>query len=285
MYSAKIVTDKGETFEFGYEYGTLFDIDPLNGINVDISTSQGFQQVGETIESQSVTGVSRTISGVIIGDAIQIGRKMLSVLTMFTTGKLYFNNSYFCNICISKTPYITKPISGRVKFSTMVYCNVPYWMDIRQSEYVLGGWEPTFKLPITYSNEEPHTFGIHDNNAFVNCFNSGDVRQPITLRFTAYSQATNFGIENAQTLEKILLNDSLLAGDIVTVENVGGRLTVTRERNGAKTNIFSVLDDSSRLFWVEPGDNVFKIIADTGVDQVRVSVSFYPGYVGVLDGN
>ena len=56
MYEARFETEDGRSFRFGYPYGSVFSIDPLSELDVALSTSQGFQQVGVTVESADVGG-------------------------------------------------------------------------------------------------------------------------------------------------------------------------------------------------------------------------------------
>ena len=56
----KIVTDAGAVLHLGWDYDAPYFLDPLNGIDVDLKTAQGVNQVGDTVEGQSVSGVSRT---------------------------------------------------------------------------------------------------------------------------------------------------------------------------------------------------------------------------------
>ena len=46
MYNATIQTKDGKQLDLGFEYGIVFDISPLSGVDVDIATSQSFQQIG-----------------------------------------------------------------------------------------------------------------------------------------------------------------------------------------------------------------------------------------------
>ena len=63
----KIVTDAGAVLHLGWDYDTPYFLDPLNGIDVDLKTAQGVNQVGDTVEGQSVSGVSRTLDVVFWG--------------------------------------------------------------------------------------------------------------------------------------------------------------------------------------------------------------------------
>ena len=81
-------------------------LDPLNGVDVDLQTAQGVNQVGDTVEGQSVSGVSRTLSVVFWGrDALTRARAFTKKLPYFTKGTLYFGDHYFTRFVLQKLPY------------------------------------------------------------------------------------------------------------------------------------------------------------------------------------
>lgn len=51
MFDAIFKASNGLTFSFGYKAGVLWSITPLGDLPVDLETSQGYQQVGATVES------------------------------------------------------------------------------------------------------------------------------------------------------------------------------------------------------------------------------------------
>ena len=61
MFDAIFKASNGLTFSFGYAAGVLWSITPLGDLPVDLETSQGYQQVGATVESRSISGVTRTV--------------------------------------------------------------------------------------------------------------------------------------------------------------------------------------------------------------------------------
>lgn len=276
MYNARIETDAGKSVRLGYDYGNIFDISPLSGVDVNLGTSQGFQQIGETVETQSVQGITRTISGTFTGaDPESAARVMLRALPIFTTGRLVFDDRYFCRIHIKKTPYVHRNSVGKYTFSMMVYCETPYWLDIRSEQYVMGGYTAAFSFPVIY---DAHVFGVSDESAFTNCINNGAIEVPFTARFTTDTETSKFGIININTLERLTLNTTLLQGESVTVSRENGRLYVQR----GDEDIFAVLDESSDLFMMHPGDNVLRMTAETGLGGLRVSISYNAAEIGVI---
>ena len=66
MYNARFEADNGKVFRFGEN--NVFDINVGDGISVNLNTSQGFANVGEVLEGQSVKGRTLNITGVLYGD-------------------------------------------------------------------------------------------------------------------------------------------------------------------------------------------------------------------------
>ena len=211
MYNAKIITDSGSIFEFGYENGIVFDIKPLSGIDVSLNKSQGFNQIGESIEAQSVKGLRRTIKGIIFKDADEISEMMLSALPAFTTGRLIYNDTYYCDIVVDKTPAISHPIGKKCTFTMSVYCATPFWYTLNQEEFVINEWVPAFSFPVTYDS---HKFGTKSADAAINAYNNGDIETPFEVVFKCMlNSVSNFGIIDMLTLEKLSIKATLEQGE------------------------------------------------------------------------
>lgn len=282
MYEARFLnTSTGRSFRFGFPYGTVFDIDPLDGVGVDISTSQGFQQVGVTVEGKSVGGTQRQIKGQIIGPANIVKRDMMQVFSPMASGKLFFNEKYYCDAVVKTTPSFG---AGRrdVPFVVELYCPVAYWYDVSEHGYIVGGYTPAFRFPVNYA--KPHRFGIRNPSAFINCYNGGVAALPYTATFTALADVENYGIVNAVTLQELKINDTLHTGERTVVRRDNGRLIVEKTIDGVTTDIFSALDEDSNLMTMQPGNNPVKVMADSGADSLVVSVAFSDAFAGVYDG-
>ena len=99
----KIVTDAGAVLHLGWDYDAPYLLDPLNGADVDLQTAQGVNQVGDTVEGQSVSGVSRTLSVVFWGSrALDTAPNFARKLPYYTTGTMYFGDAYFTRFVVQK---------------------------------------------------------------------------------------------------------------------------------------------------------------------------------------
>lgn len=277
MYTAKIVTDSGKTFDFSYRNGVVFDIAPLSGMDVNVGTSQGFGQIGETVESTSVKGIRRTISGVITDPAS--AKMMLTALPAFTSGRLYFNDAYYCPVTVQKTPTITKTRSGKMSFMMQVFCESPFWFRSKETSALLTGTTPLFSFPVLYDS---HKFGESKENAFTNVFNYGDISVPIDLRFSSKGSVKNYGIANARTGAILRFEDTLASGERLHFYRRSGKIVAEKTVDGETSGAVAYLSDDSTLFDLSVGDNVLTVTADEGLSYLRASVQFNAAYMGVI---
>lgn len=278
MYSAKFESSDGKIFGFGYEYGVVFDIDPLSELDVDIGSNQGFGQIGETVQTQSLSGVNRTIEGRILDGSLKDA--MLSIFSPFSSGRLVFQGKWFCDCVVKKAPAIR--VSGiDVTFSLMLFCPSPYWKSVSKSYYSMGVIVPAFSYPCTLTT---HTFGTKNDNAFVNVLNKGERTSDFTISFTASLPVETYGLVDVITGSFIKIHDELQVGERTVIRRDNGMLRVQKETPEGGVDIFSDLDEDSTLFYLEKGDNVLAMTADTGLSYLSCEISFFAARSGVYDG-
>lgn len=283
MYNAQFQSKDGTTFSFGLEWGTAFDVDPLSGVDVKVSTSQGFQQIGNTITGSSVEGVKRQITGIITDKSNdkQIARRMQKVFSAFTNGRLIVGDRY-CDAVVQKTPEFLRVKQGWLTFSLQIFCPSPYWMSTASTIKRLGGYIPSFRFPVNYS--VPHRFGVKTASAFFNCYSAGEANVPYKAQFTALGTVRNFGLIDIYTMDFIKIYDEIIPGDIVTVGREDGRLYVRkRTADGIEQDIFAKMDESSTLYYLRAGDNVLKATAEDGEEMLVLYMEYTDAFLGVID--
>ena len=79
VFDAVFTSSTGQSFAFGYKASVLWSCDPLGDLPVDLETSQGYQQVGAPVESRSISGVTRTITGRILRNVDYCKRQLRDV--------------------------------------------------------------------------------------------------------------------------------------------------------------------------------------------------------------
>ena len=278
----QLVTDAGVTLNLGWDYGIPYNIDPLNGVDVNLQLSQGVNQVGQTVEGQTVAGVYREIVADFWGaNGNADAERFLQTLTYQTSGVLYFGDKWFARFVVSKTPY-TVQIHGFPRLDMMLFCPKPFWYGLDASSYTLGGYSAAFSFPVNYA--QPHPFGVRNSIAMVNVRNAGALPVPFTATLRATdTQVTNPRITNLLTGQSIGFLTTLTPGQTLEIyRTTTDQLAVKRIEGQTEENVFALLDEDSDLVELAPGDNLLKMDADTGADALQATVSFYPMYSGIL---
>lgn len=278
MYNARIDTDLGRSAFFGYEHGVLFDIEPLSGIPVNIATSQGFQQVGQTVENQSVSGIVRNISGKVLNDTS--AQFLIEALPVFTKGKLWVNDKYFCEIHVNHSPEFKRSKNGDLRFTMSVFCATPFWFDGETKSQTIIQYRSYFNFPVNY---DTHKFGEQIVGDYVNIRNVGLIDTPMRVTFFANSTVQNFQIENIATGEVLQIEEELAVGETITMYHSQGRILLEKQTAyGEKIDIFYALSDESNLFWLHPGDNYYRKAAASGENVLNAIISYNAPYMGVI---
>lgn len=276
----KLVTDAGAVLHLGWDYNTPYNIDPLNGIDVDIQTAQGINQTGVTVERQSVSGVSRTLSVVFWGShAYDNARHFAKKLPYYTTGTMYFGDAYFTRFVVQKTPYFSR-YDPDPRCELMLYSPKPFWYSLTETARVLGGYQPAFRFPVCYDS---HTYGIRQDGEAAVLRNDGSLPVPFTATLTCSMPVVHPKVVDLNTGAFIGFDLTLEDGDTLEIyRSTSDRLACTLTRQGKTENIFSKLDMGSTLTELQPGDNVLSMQAESGASYLQAAVSFYPMEAGIL---
>ena len=233
----KIVTDAGAVLHLGWDYDIPYFLDPLNGVDVDLQTAQGVNQVGDTVEGQSVSGVSRTLSVVFWGrDALTRARAFTKKLPYFTKGTLYFGDHYFTRFVLQKLPYFSS-YTPDPRCELMLYSEKPYWYDLNAVSSVLGGYEPAFRFPVCYDS---HIYGIKRDGTAAVLRNEGSLPVPFTATLTCSMPVVHPRVVDLRDGAFIGFDLTLQDGDRLEIyRSTTDRLACTLTRAGVTENIFA----------------------------------------------
>ena len=264
----KIVTDAGAVLHLGWDYDAPYVLDPLNGVDVDLQTAQGVNQIGDTVEGQSVSGVSRTL------DVVFWGAYALDNARAFSK-KL----PYFTRFVLQKTPYFSS-YTPQPRCSLMLYSEKPFWYDLNAVSSVLGGYEKAFRFPVCYDS---HIYGIKRDGTAAVLRNEGSLPVPFTATLRCDMPVTHPKVVDLQTGAFIGFDLTLQPDETLEIyRSTSDRLACTLTRAGVTENIFAKLDEDSTLTELQPGDNMLSMQAENGSGYLQASVSFYPMEAGIL---
>lgn len=281
MYEVVFESDLGKKYVFGKNGNTVFDMDFGEGMSVDIGTSQGFSQIGETVENRSVAGRTIKVNGTIYGNDIASRKRVMrNILAPFASGRLIFE-SYYTKVYVKTAPTFS-PVRDDGRFSMQFFAPFPFFYGKEESSVELGGVTPLFKFPVNYAI--PHKFGEKANEKYSNIVNAGDVKVPFRISLSSNGTSTNPVISNLTTFEFLKLNGVLNAGDSIDIyRDEGNVMRVELLSAGVKYDATSWVDEDSTLFELNVGDNLIAANDDEGGAGLTARFSFNPAVAALYE--
>lgn len=281
MYNVVFENDNGSKYYFGVNGTTAFDMDLGNGVPVDIGTSQGFSQVGETMQSRNISGRTISVKGAVYGNVQERKKFMRNVISPFSSGRLVFEGQYYIRVCVKSAPSFSS-VKNDSRFTMQFFAPYPFFKSIEEKNVEIGSIKPLFSFPVNYSI--PHKFGEKGSSRYKNIYNDSDVSIPFSLRLSSSGTSTNPVISNLQTFKTLKLNGALNAGDFVDIyRNEDNVLRAIMTSDGVQSDVIYWIDESSDLFELVVGDNLISATDDEGGLSLTAKITYNPVVVAVYE--
>lgn len=281
VYSAVYISDSGGKYVFGKDGLTMFDMNVGDGVSISLGTSQGFSQVGETIESQTVSGRVINVSGVVYGDVSERKRTMRKVIAPFTSGRLIFQGTHYTRVTVKAAPSFS-PVKEDGRFSLQFFAPFPFFYSIDTKGTTIGGVAPLFSFPVNYA--ESHQFGEKAFERYTNVLNTGDVKVPFSVTLQSTGKSSNINIANLETFEFLKINGTLNADDVLNIyRDAQNILRAELQTNGRVEDVISWIDEDSALFELNVGDNLILATDDEGGANLITRFTYNPAVVALYE--
>lgn len=273
----KYVNSLGQSIVFDYAHGYLISKpDGIDTISVTANTAQGIGQVGATVQSKAIQTRPITINGKVIGDNAQaLKDALMTVVRPDLTGVLYAGD-WHIDVIVTASPTIGASKHG-APFQLGLLAPYPYWESGERKAVPLRGVQNGFKFPWNIS--KTYYFGKISLFKYIILRNLGQFDVPFTLEIKCIGEtASNIGIENMLTGETLRLEKTLVEDEHIVIQTSHGKTTVTSSKDG---DCRGALTLESTLYRIHTGDNAWKPTADSGLENVEMSVSFAEESAGV----
>lgn len=221
MFSVIFENDNGKKFAFGKNGGNWFGMNIGEGMEIALGRSQGFSQIGDTVETQSVEGRIIDVTGQFFGDIVGGKNRLRNVCAPLTTGRLIFQGTHFIRVWVKAAPSFSA-VKRNGLFKMQFYAPFPFFSELEERCHTIGGTVPGFRFPVNYAR--PHRFGTRDNKRYINIFNPGDVRVPFRLTIRTEGTSTNAVVTNLATFAFLKINGRLTVGEYVTIFRDAGNV-------------------------------------------------------------
>lgn len=273
MFEVIFEADNGKKFTFGRGGSNYFGMSIGNGMDVALGTSQGFSQIGETVQTQAVNGRTIDVTGELYGDIAQRKNALRNTCPPLTSGRLVFQKSYFIRVYVKAAPSFSAK-RGNGLFKMQFFAPFPYFSSLEEKAYSIGAVTKQFRFPVNYST--PHRFGTRSAAKAVTIPNDGDVPVPFRMDIRATGACSNVKVTNLNTLAFLKITGDLSAGDRVTVyHDQDNALRAELTSGGVTTDILSRVDDDSTLFELAAGNNLLAATDDNGGAGMSVQFTFH----------
>jgi hypothetical protein len=269
----------------------LSKIAGFGGAKNDVNTVKSPDQDGETDVNASLEKSERTITGTIIAaNARQLEEYHRELITAFSTKQsgvleyIYGDVDKSCS-CKVESVAFGEIDGGTQEYDITILCPNPFWQDISPTVDEIALWLPEFEFLLPDGFEFPDDgmeFGERAESLIVDVQNPGDVPCGMKIIFTATGTLENPSVLNVNTREYFKMLKTMHAGEMIEINTKFGEKAVTGYLNGDSLNYFNDADlPASTFLQLQPGSNPIRYNADSGLDNLNVTIRYSPQYLGV----
>lgn len=274
MFETIFEADNGKKFTFGRSGGNIYGMSIGDGLSVALGTSQGFSQIGETVETKGVGGRTIDVTGELYGNIEERKNALSNVCAPLTSGRLVFNKAHFIRVHVKSAPTMS-PKKGNGRFKMQFYAPFPFYSTIDEKSCSLGEVVPMFRFPINYSGL--HTFGKKTGAKATNVENDGDVRVPFRVTIRATGDSSNVTITNLKNRKYLRINENMHLGDQIEIyRDQDNAVRAELTSAGETSDILAKIDEDSTLFELETGENLLNASDNEGGANLSVQFTYYP---------
>lgn len=173
-----------------------------------------------------------------------------------------------------------------------ILCPKSYFTDTLPEIKSFSSIVPAFSFPFSNNNYTQPLLKMGDINleTLIGIYNKGDVETGVLIKIHFVGAATDIEIINNKTNGSIFIDTTKLeaitgsaigSGDDIFISTVKGNKYAIILQNGNIYNILNSIIDGIEWFELEPGDNNFTYLAETGIENIQFSFIFDILYQGV----
>lgn len=251
------------------------DADGLGGSSADIYTSQKAARPGAKITGKHVIAKPITLYGKIndeVADYADARKMLLRTIRAGIEVTLVYECSDYTRSISGVIQTAPDPRLGIYSdFKITCFCGSPFWRGgVDKLVTHIASWEPNIIFPITIP-EEGLAFAIQSASLLAHIVNDGDEELPLTIVITALAAVDNPSLINVVTQEQMIVETSMIEGDVITIETDDDLMTATLLRDGVETNIFNLVPEDAAWLKLAVGENYLRAGASNS-DYVTIDL-------------
>lgn len=273
--------EQGDTIEFTYNSSPvrLLETSGFASADYTVNTTQNSGQDGETYNGSTANKRNIIITAEIYDDYKKQRDKLYSFFQPRSFGTVY----YYDENKGRKAGYYVEKVeieeAGIIRTTTIsLICPDPKFYALEDDITSLAVWEGCIEFPLELS--EPFEVTKKINTLIGNVTNNSYVTQGLTIRFTATGTVVNPSLYDVNRHNKMQINITMHSGDVIIVTTADGNKRVKLTSGGITKNINNLMAYPPVWLKAYQGDNLFRYDADSGIDNLSVSIKHTEAYWG-----
>ena len=277
---------KGDMITFTYKPPFLLSI--CDGFHETVGTVNSVSSaygVGTTWNGTSIGQRDLTIKGTIT-DNIQENRLLLyDMFPLNSEGTLYYYEGDIERkiTCLVEKVSIPEKKGFTRDFSISLVCPNPRFSALAATILSMATWAPAFNFPLIIPENEGIQFGIKNTTSMGTTENTTEIDYGMTIKFKANDTVKNPYLFNVTTRDIIQIEKTMSAGDqIIITTHIDNKNVIYKNAvTGEEENINYLIMYGSKYLQVPSGTNTFRSGADSGEDNLEITIEFLPEYEAV----
>lgn len=270
----------GQEIEFKYGFPLwVKEVEGISETKFDIQTEKpsdfdGEIYMGSTAEMRNIVIVAQ-----IKNDHLFWRERMFSFFQPRSKGTLY----YYDRDKEKKIDYYVEEInfnfSGFVReVEVSLVCPNPLFQSVKDELTQMAVWQGLIQWPLNL----PPTWKVGEkvSTLIANVVNTSNVTRGLTIKFMAGGTVINPSLFDINRQRGLKVQIEMHLGDVLEITTGNGNKRVRLIRDGVTSNINYLWEFGSTWLQAEPGDNVYRYDAETGIDVLSVSIISTPLYWG-----
>ena len=272
----------GEQISFGWTTPLwIASIDGL-GTDYDVYTSKDSGQDGENYNGSDAKKRNIVISLDVAKDDYKEQRnRIYSFFQPRAPGILYYYEDDESRKIAYYVEKVTPGGSDNDQTRTLtvsLICPDPKFYTLTDELTQLAVWQGDIKFPLHITNPFKVTEKV--NSLIGNVHNDSAVQIGLTVTFRATGTVVNPSLYDINRYELMQINTTMHAGDVITITTGNGNKRVQLISGGVTSNISNLMKYPPKWLQAYQGDNLFRYNADSGIDELSVTILSTPAYWG-----
>lgn len=173
-------------------------------------------------------------------------------------------------------------VSRLQKFQIQVLAPFPFWQEEIERKKEVALWAKDAYFHLVATKEKPIVFGHRVSNLICNVFNPGDVETGMRIQLKALATVVNPSVLNIYTHDFIKIMQTLEKGDVLEITTyANNKRVVINKADGTTKNVFNWITLDSEFLQLAVGDNLFRYDAESGLDNLEMTIYYNPATMGV----